>query len=532
MRNSKDSKKKFKEFVEQKEVYYALLTSDTTGENAKELLEKQKIQKNRLSQLVVKLLEDGWASATMKVVWDLQIEKYRTIGTTGLTIRSFDKAQSIKAILRETYREFLPKNWGDFVPSKDLIFNPHKPLFYNDDGIKCANLFIKNQILSYNPSGKRIGSIDWSEYPNIAPLFENVFKTKDRMNYFINWLAYGMQTLSKTGTAIVSKGIQGTGKGIIYELIIQYMIGSKYTTLLDNEGLKSRFNGELENKLFVLANEIKADFREGNNTYEKLKMYITDSEIRFEEKNIKARTIPNFFNIWLHSNNNVPLQIQGSDRRYTVFNTKSKKLVEVSEELGYEHITDYAKAIQSERKNFAYDVMSIKYDKHQATTTLSTDEKELIYEASMSKIEVLSDKLKKHDVAYFEDVVEDFYQSDELQSVSMDLIRLNIKSPIELIRELQKQVYGNHIKNDLAKVLYKIFVKEDEKDRRIGLQFNKYFGKATQKWINGKNFKYRKIDSDKEVIFTENIPLEIVEPNGTIKNMMINKENGELTIHR
>jgi len=26
-------------------------------------------------------------------------------------------------------------------------------------------------------------------------------------------------------------------------------------------------------------------------------MYVTDKEIRFEDKNIKARTIPNFFNI-------------------------------------------------------------------------------------------------------------------------------------------------------------------------------------------------------------------------------------------
>jgi len=35
-------------------------------------------------------------------------------------------------------------------------------------------------------------------------------------------------------------------------------------------------------------------------------MYVTDDEIRFEDKNVKARTIPNFFNMWFHSNHNVP----------------------------------------------------------------------------------------------------------------------------------------------------------------------------------------------------------------------------------
>jgi hypothetical protein len=261
-------------------------------------------------------------------------------------------------------------------------------------------------------------------------------------------------------------------------------------------------------------------------------MYITDSEIRFEEKNIKARTIPNFFNIWLHSNNNVPLQIQGSDRRYTVFNTKSRKLTEVSEELGYEHISDYIKAIQNERDNFIYDVMSIKYDKYQATTTLQTEEKELIYEASMSKIEVLSDKLKKLDIVYFQDIIEEFYQGGNMQSVSMDLYRLKITTPIELLIELQKQMNGNHIKNDLVKVLYKIFVNENEADRKIGLQFNKHFGKALYKKIEGKAFKFRKIDNDKEVKFTENIPLIIEESNGQIKNMMIGKENRKPTMQK
>ncbi len=119
------------------------------------------------------------------------------------------------------------------------------------------------------------------------------------------------------------------GKGIIYKHIIQHAIGERYTTVVDNEALKSRFNGELENKLFVLANEIKADFREGNSVYERLKMYVTDDEIRFEDKNVKARTIPNFFNMWFHSNHNVPLQIQGNDRRYTVLIQRLPKLTKV-----------------------------------------------------------------------------------------------------------------------------------------------------------------------------------------------------------
>jgi len=301
---------------------------------------------------------------------------------------------------------------------------------------------------------------------------------------------------------------------------IQHAIGKNYTTILENEALKSRFNGELENKIFILANEIKSDFRKGNSTYEKLKMYVSDSEIRFEEKNIRAKTIPNFFNIWFYSNNDVPLQIQGSDRRYVVFNTKSRKLTEVSQELGYEHISDYIKAIENERENFIYDIMSLKYDKYQATTPISTEEKELIYEASMSKIEVLTDKLKKKDIEYFRDVIEEFYQSEELSVVSADLSKLNIKTSIAFIAELQNQIQGNYIKNDIAKILYKVFVNENDTERKIGLQFNRFFAKAEYKKIDKKAFKYRKLNSDKEVDFRDKILIDQEKTDSIIKDLL------------
>ena len=485
-----------------------------------------KAQKEEVVNEVIKLISLGYATPTLKVVYDLGIEKYRTIGLEDMAIKVYDKDKSIKGILRKTYTSFLPKNVTDLVPFKELVFNPFKPLIYVSSGIDYANLYIPTKFLSFTPTEKdMIDSIDWNKYKNIKALFENVFKTIERMNYFANWLSYGFQTNKKSGTSIISKGTQGTGKGVIFEELIKYAIGERYVTILDNEALKSRFNGELENKLFILANEIKADFREGNTIYERLKMYITDPTIRFEEKNIKARSIPNYFNIWFHSNNDVPLQIQGGDRRYTVFNTKNKKLTTVSSELGYEHIRFYIEEIRKERDSFIHDLMRLKYDMALATTPLSTTEKELIYESSMSKIEVMSDKLKSNDIYYFKDIIEDFYNSSDLQELQQEIFRtMSINNVEEFITELQKQLNGNYIKNDLSKFIYKILINENEADRKIGLQLNKHFGKAVLKNLNGNRFKFRKIDSDKDVDFIKTIKVEITQPNGTttIKNHVIN----------
>ena len=480
--------KKNSEFNE----YFFLIKEGKKGLSSEDFVYKVRKEVKRIVSL-------GWATPNLRVVYDLGIEKYRTIGQDSISVKTYDKERSVRNILKHTFAGYLPKGILEYIPCKELIFHPHKPAIFEEDGLNFANLFIKNKFLSYKPK-KRIEVINWNKYPNIKALFENVFKTEDRMNYFINWLAYGMQTLEKAQTAIISKGIQGTGKGVIYKEIIQYAIGEKYTTLLENEALKSRFNGELENKLFVLANEVKADFREGNTSYERLKMYITDSEIRFEEKNTKARTIPNFFNIWFHSNNDVPLQIQGSDRRYTVFNTKNKKLVEVSEKLGFDHISDYIEAIREERDKFIYDIMSVKYDKYEATTPQVTEEKEIVYQTSMSKIDVLGDKIKKLDFDYFRDGLEEADDSDNedvtIREFAHDLNADDVDGVLAIIKA---EFTRNYISNRMASFLYKIFVNEKESYRKVGISFNKLFGKALLKKVNGKVIKYRKINPDREV---------------------------------
>ena len=504
--------KAFKKYMEKVEEYSANPSKSKQEECQKEASD---------------LIRLGWVTPSMKAVYDFGIEKHRTMGQKDLTIEVYDKAYSMEIIMIQTYGIFIPKGAVKLLPGRKLIFDPHQPQMFSEDGVQKSNLFIKTKFLSFNQEkGNMIDSINWESYPNIKALFVNVFKKHDRMDYFANWLAYSFQTLGKAGTAIISKGVQGTGKGVIYEQIIQYAVGERYTTILENEALKSRFNGELENKIFVLANEIKADFREGNTVYERLKMYVTDSHIRFEEKNTKARMIKNFFNIWFHSNNDIPLQIQGSDRRYTVFNTSGKKLEQVSEELGYEHIKFYIEAIKRERDNFIFDLMRLKYDMHKATKPMHTIEKEMIYEASMTKLEVLCDKIKKYDIDYFVEPIEVFYDSEESEKQMIELRLMKLDSPTDFIKELKIQFDGNHIKANMLVSLYKIFVKDTDTNTTVGRQFNKHFTPTKQKKIIGKNFRYRAIDEDRKVVFADEIPVEIEEADGTIKNTVINRMNG------
>ncbi len=182
------------------------------------------------------------------------------------------------------------------------------------------------------------------------------------------------------------------------------------------------------------------------------------------------------------------------------------------------YLSYFIEHIKAERDSFIYDIMSLNYDMQKATTPLNTEEKEIIYEASMSKIEILSDKLKKSDIEYLKEGIEDFYNSTDTYE-GIGEIKNAFTTDINFVKELSSQLRGNFIKNEMAKYLYKIFVNENDKERKIGLQFSKYFGKAIIKNLSGNRFKYRKIDNDKKVTFEFD-----EEPNGeiTIKNHAIN----------
>ena len=88
-----------------------------------------------------------------------------------------------------------------------------------------------------------------------------------------------------------------------------------------------------------------------------------------------------------------------------------------------------------------------------------------------------------------------------------------------------RNTYYLHIKTDGLSSLGGFFSEESMTGKKAHYEY--FRSKPFKNYkIHGKSFRCVRLEMKK---FIENIPLEIEEPNGTIKNMLINKENGELT---
>ena len=441
--------------------------------------------------------------------YDIGRQKYVMYLESTQEVVRVEKEHIFKAYLAEFGKEKYRKDKKeilDNIEMKYLIFNPHNPPEWSQNNFEYKNTFVLSNSLRV-AKNKRDTVKDFKElnnnidflrkYPHINLLLDNLFVLEERKEYFINWLSAALNTMKKNGTAIVLRGVQGAGKNVLYEQIIEYAIGKNYCLIIGNEDLKTNFNASLENRLFVLANEIKGDFRDGNASYEKLKQYITDEEMRVEQKGVDSRKIINYFNMLIFSNNQTPLQIQGGDRRYTIYETNNiplKKVVET--ELNIDMST-FIKFLQNERSDFLSDLINFNFDLNRARTCENTDEKERIYKASMTKIEILSDKIKRLDKTFFDEFMEilENENKDELfsyfQAKKISIYNDSIKDTLSsIVIDIEKESKTNLIKNKYLVFFYTYFVNKNESTTKIGNHLTSYFDKS----FNKQNVRYRLIN--------------------------------------
>ncbi len=146
--------------------------------------------------------------------------------------------------------------------------------------------------------------------------------TDGNKDYFEKWLAQLFQRPgSKPITSPVFTSVQGTGKNSLFDFIGQMMGSGLYVETADAENnLFGRFSSMLERckLLFIDEMEGSAGFKNSS----KLKALITNERHMIEKKGIEAYEVKNFAGVVFATNNPTPVRIEGSDRRFFVYNPK------------------------------------------------------------------------------------------------------------------------------------------------------------------------------------------------------------------
>lgn len=154
---------------------------------------------------------------------------------------------------------------------------------------------------------------------------ENVIAdgNKEYANYVKGWLAMAVQKPElPAGTALVLRGRQGTGKGVLGTTMIR-IFGSSHSKHIEQAGhLVGRFQSHLENCLFLYADE--AFFPGDPKIKGQLKSLITERFRTLEAKYRAPKMVQNHLSILMASNEDFVVPAELEDRRFVVLDVSNK----------------------------------------------------------------------------------------------------------------------------------------------------------------------------------------------------------------
>ena len=165
--------------------------------------------------------------------------------------------------------------------------------------------------------------------------------------YFVNWLSC-LANFIYVPTIPIFPSIEGAGKNLFVQDIIDPYIGLKYRQVVNGQALMNNFNSFMgETNLIVID--------EGNFTvskeFDQLKMFTGNENVLVEKKGVDARSAPRRFNFCMFTNGADPIRHTVSDRRCNYFKLE-KKLPHTLSKLGIASVPAFREAISKEVHKF------------------------------------------------------------------------------------------------------------------------------------------------------------------------------------
>ncbi len=205
---------------------------------------------------------------------------------------------------------------------KDIVFDPVRPGHYEGN----YNIFTGFSVIPK----KRDCSLFWEHVSKVICNGD-----ESHYQYVRKWMACVIQKPDLLATALVLKGLQGTGKNKFVEYFGE-IFGKYFLTITSLNHLLGRFNSHLQNAYLILANEAiwGGDRREIG----ALKSIITDPTIFIEAKGKDGLQIQNCRHLIICTNEDWAVHMDLDDRRFFVLDVSS---IHKEDTLYFKKLTDH-----------------------------------------------------------------------------------------------------------------------------------------------------------------------------------------------
>lgn len=188
------------------------------------------------------------------------------------------------------------------------------PMPISDDTFNLFNGFVHEKILPFKMTSEEIKD---NSRIFIKHLWYLSGKNNLVLDYILDYLAHMVQDPGELPrTSILFKSEQGVGKNLFFESFAEKILGEEYLLSTANiDHILGRFP-LINQKIMVLLDEVN-----GQDSFlanDKIKNFITSKKITYERKGIDGVDINNCSRMLFFTNNETPIKIEQSDRRFVV----------------------------------------------------------------------------------------------------------------------------------------------------------------------------------------------------------------------
>lgn len=281
------------------------------------------------------------------------------------------------------------QNYGldlpEVIPQYDLTYNPNTPTgIDNEHGV--INTYVPPCVSN---------SEDRALPECVRNLIRHVVGDGAREAWFYQWLRYVTVEKKSTGIAVILHGIEGTGKGVLFQHIITPLLGASNATMVPLVRLMDSFNGWMENKLLIAVDEVETEAmgRQAKTVEANFKNWITEPTVSIRTMHRNARTAVNHTNWLLLSNRPAPMVVTETDRRFQVGRYQPKKIA-----LGTAEIAELRRAVPA-FWNWLQDLKPISLD--ELRTIIPSEDRARLTDLYKTTIDSVADHLLAGDLRFF-----------------------------------------------------------------------------------------------------------------------------------
>jgi len=274
------------------------------------------------------------------------------------------------------------------IPVYDFGYKPCNDMFFEDFGKRYFNTYNPGPLEFYEEKK------DKYEFPYVERLLKHLTTSKLGYEYFNKWLAFILiNPLTKLPSSIIFKGTQGTGKGRLREWILPAIWGNNNIEEINDTNLKNIWGDYIKCNRFVVANEINLMDSNSNSAYKRIKEYSTDKEVSIQQKGKPIEKIHNYTHWIFFSDQEMPIKLDGEDRRHTVFHQETPISPDIVMKLSPEINPGY---LEQEMREYVSYLRSLNPKFDDVYKFLPTKEKSELIGMSKDTIDAFMEELRNY----------------------------------------------------------------------------------------------------------------------------------------